>query len=346
MAERLLLGQHGGQQGIGHGQVPPAGGVEAGGAGLHGGLHAGVLQVHQPVFGLKVGWHSCQQTGAGVDHIALVRAQQGVQVVAAEQGVGGFKTGLAERGLAGALPMAQVGGQHAQVGAGAGPGAVAAYAACQLDERAHGRGLDHGPVVIVVAAHFGDGRAEHDEQVVGLGMRVNALADVGQAEHGIRLAAVQGLVKLLFDGRAQQQRVLRVVGTQVDAHALGCALLVQRQRHVHQRLDVGHADEAEADALATCGAAAGVDAVVPRMQRQRGLAGQLGKAGGVVARWELAHIQRDQGGAAAHFALGGLGQVLGAPGGKEVVGAGKCFVVCAVSGVGAEFVHPQAADGG
>ena len=174
-------------------------------------------------------------------------------------------------------------------------------------------------------------------------MRVNALADVGQAEHGIRLAAVEGLVQLLFDGRAQQQRVLRVVGTQVDAHALGCALLVQRQRHVHQRLDVGHADEAEADALGTC-TAAGVDAVVPRMQLQRGLAGQLGKAGGVVAHGELAHIQRDQSSAAAHFALGGLGQVLGAPGGKEVVGAGKCFVVCTVGGVGAEFVHPQAAD--
>ena len=140
---------------------------------------------------------------------------------------------------------------------------MTAYTAGQLDERAHRRWLDHGPIVVVVAAHFRHGRTEHDEHLVGGFIPINALAQVGAVKHRFRLATVEHGVQPLLNGRAQQQRKARVVHAQMHLPACGHALVKQRQRHVHQRLDVGHAHQAKADALG----AVRIKAVVVGVQR-------------------------------------------------------------------------------
>ena len=96
-----------------------------------------------------------------------------------------FKTRFAKRGLAGVLKVAQVGAEHQQVGRFARAAPVPADAPGQLDQRAHRRRLDHGPVVVVVAAHFGDGRSQHDEQMIGFALGIEPLANIGQTEHGL-----------------------------------------------------------------------------------------------------------------------------------------------------------------
>ena len=144
---------------------------------------------------------------------------------------------------------------------------MAAHAASQLDERTHGGRLDHGPVVVVVAAHLRHGRAKHDEHLVGGAVSVNTLAQIGAIKHGVRRATVQHGVQPLLDGRAQQQRKARVVHAQVHLPACGHILAKQSQCYVHQRLDVGHTHQAKADALA----AVWVNAVVVGVQRHGGI---------------------------------------------------------------------------
>ncbi len=74
----------------------------------------------------------------------------------------------------------------------------------------------------MVAAHFGHGAAQHDEQVVGLGVGVDEGAQGGAVQRGVVVvfgtSAVEQGVQLLLNGRAQQQRELRVVHAQVNAH--------------------------------------------------------------------------------------------------------------------------------
>lgn len=93
-------------------------------------------------------------------------------------------------------------------------------------------------------------------------IRIQALAYIRQAEDRLGLAAIQCLIELALDIRANQQRELRMVGAQMNAHPFRRTQPVQRQRNFHQWLDVRHAHQPEADALA----AAGIDTVVLPMQ--------------------------------------------------------------------------------
>ena len=115
-----------------------------------------------------------------------------------------LESGFAEGRPAGFAKVAPVVIEHLHVGHRAGGATVALHTPGQLDQRAHRRRLDHCPVVIVVAADFGDRRAEHDKQVVGRVVPVEPFANIGQAEHGVGLTSVQGLIEPLLDGRADE----------------------------------------------------------------------------------------------------------------------------------------------
>ena len=98
-------------------------------------------------------------------------------------------------------------------------------------------------------------------------MGIQPLADVRQVEYGLRLATIQCLVKLALNVRANQQRKLRVVGTQVNANAFRCTQPVQRQSHLYKRLNICHAHQTKTDALG----ALGINDVVLRVQCQCGV---------------------------------------------------------------------------
>ena len=102
----------------------------------------------------------------------------------------------------------------------------------------------------MVAPDLGDRTAEHDEEVVGLGVGVEAAADLGSSKDRVGRAAVECGVQLVLDGRADQQRILRVVGAEVNLRVFGRAERVEGQCDVDQWGDVRHADQAEADAFA------------------------------------------------------------------------------------------------
>ncbi|MNQ70176.1 hypothetical protein D3C85_848060 [compost metagenome] len=157
--------------------------------------------------------------------------------------------------------MAQVAVEDLHIDLGAGLGAVPPNAAGELDQRAHGRGLDHRPVVVMVAADFGDRRAKHDKQLLRLVEVGQALANVGQREYRIGLLALEGGIQPAFDGRAQQQGKLRVVDAQVNPRACGGTQAKQGEGHIEQRFDIGHAHQAEADPLAAVRIEGGVFAM-------------------------------------------------------------------------------------
>ena len=115
----------------------------------------------------------------------------------------------------------------------------------------------------MVAAHFGDGAAQYDEQMVAFGVGVDQGSQGRALQYGVVSApgstAVEPGVELTLDGRAGQQRKLRVVDAQMHVHfRIDGAQLVDGPCHVVQRSDVGHTDQAHADAFA----ADGVDGVV------------------------------------------------------------------------------------
>ena len=245
-------------------------------------VHAGVLQVGPAAAGqqLVVGWQGdarlCVYRPGCV--CADRSRQKVVQMVGLE--LEGRMLCLKPRFLVGRLVrlfvVAQVTVQHHHVHPAHGPRPVPPHASGQLDERAHGRGFDHGPVVVVVSAHFGHGAAQHDEQVVGLGVAVNEGAQ-GRAEQrrvvvDSGASAVEQGVQLLFDGRAQQQRELRVVHAQVNADLAlqfwrQCVWRVHGEGHVVQRGNVGHADKAQAHALAAGRVGAVVVGVLVQLPR-------------------------------------------------------------------------------
>ena len=91
-------------------------------------------------------------------------------------------------------------------------------------------------------------------------------------------APVQHGIQLMLNVRPGQQRKLRVIHAQMHAH-IGCGRTgaEEGQRHVEQRIDIGHADQAEADLFTGhC-----VDAMVLRIlvQAPCALQHELGKFG-------------------------------------------------------------------
>ena len=127
----------------------------------------------------------------------------------------------------------------------------------------------------MVTAHLGNWRAQHDEQMMLLAMSVQTLANVRKCEHGVGFSAVQGRVQPVLDGRADEQRELRVVGAQMHSATHWSALPEQRQRDLEQGLDVGHSQQAEAHSLATAGVNT-VMLLVQLMGRGQGQPGEFG----------------------------------------------------------------------
>ena len=150
----------------------------------------------------------------------------------------------------------------------------------------------------MVPSYLCDGRAQHDEQMMTLNMGVQALANVGQGKHGLGLAAVQGGVKPVLNGRPDEQRVLRVVAAQMHPAARRRALLEQRQRHLKQGLDVCQPQQAKTHLLATARVNA-VVLLVQRVGRGHGQLGELGMERGLVGA--AFQRQRDQLAAAPGF---------------------------------------------
>lgn len=80
------------------------------------------------------------------------------------------------------------------------------------------------PVHTEIPAGFAHWRRQHHKQLIGFRVAVQAVANIGAGKHRVWLAAVQRAIQLLFDGRAQQQRKLRVIHAQMQAQA-------SRRRH-------------------------------------------------------------------------------------------------------------------
>ncbi len=82
------------------------------------------------------------------------------------------------------------------------------HPARELNQRPHRRGLDHGPVIVVIPSDLGHGRAQHDEQLIPGLHRIDAPPHVGQIEHRGLPTPIQGGIQQMFDPGPQEQRKL------------------------------------------------------------------------------------------------------------------------------------------
>ena len=358
--ERLLLGQHGGQKRIGRRQIPPAGGIEQPArrgcgsrctrpgtpacrlrrsleARQHRQAHALMLQVGQPGAWLQHG--GPDDARPGIDALRRRLGPQHAKLMRLQPQCGRLETRTAVRRIARPPEVPQIGIEHHDVRLAAVTGAMPPHPPGQLDQRAHRRRLDHRPVVVMVASDLGDRRAKHDEDLVRRTTGVDALAHIRQVEDGRRPAPVQRRVDATLDGRADQQRKLRVVDAQVNLHTRRRAQPVQRQSHLDQRFDVGHADQSEADTAATVR----VEGVMLPMQRQRGITCQSGESCGLLVSGNPGQRQRLQPHPPAHF---NLDQPLGTACGEVPVSGLERGRIAAVGDGLAELVEPQTADRG
>lgn len=213
---------------------------------------AGVFEVDEVFLRAKIGPFA--DAAGGVDAGQLLRGEQFAKPVAAQLKILFrfiFKTGPQEYRFTLAFnQMPHIAVEQEQVGAGIDLGPVAADASGKLDDGTHRRGFDDGPVVIVVAPHFGDGRGENNKNLVLFRVPVELLTQFGIGEQGLRIVSFEQVVEALLDGRAHQQRVTRVIDAKMDALIGIRAACEQASGNQSQRVDVGHADEANADALA------------------------------------------------------------------------------------------------
>lgn len=76
---------------------------------------------------------------------------------------------------------------------------MAAHPPGQLDQRAHGRRLDDGPVVIMVSPHFRYRTGQNDKQLILLRVGIQPAANLRPIKHGLSVLAVQGAIQLPFD---------------------------------------------------------------------------------------------------------------------------------------------------
>ena len=336
---------------VGGGCPPPVGGDLALVA-VRGAQHEvgqpGVLQVDEAPAGVQCA--AGVDAGAGVDGLPLLRGQQVAKGMAGEGKLLALEARPAERGAAsGSLELLDVGVEQQDVGL---PGraievAVPLDPPAQLDDRAHGRGFDDGPVVAVVSPHFGDGRREDDEEVVAFRAVFQLVADARQREHGVGLVALERGVQRPLDLGPDQHGVAGVVGAQVNPTAFGGAQAVKAAGDVEERVDVGHPHEAEADPFA----GDGVDAVMVTVQRKRLVAQQRGQlpadvglAAGRVCAADSGDWHVDDGGAPPDFRGGRQpGDAAFDEGAVAGQKARAVRVFAMVAGGGAEFVEPGAA---
>ena len=195
----------------------------------------------------------------------------------------------------------------------------------------------------MVPADLGHRGGQHDEELVGLCAGIELGADFGQREHSISLMTLQTVVQLPLDGRADQQRKLRVVDAQMDAQPFRRSKPVQRQSGLEQGFDVGHAHQTEADALA----AGRVDAMVLLVQFDGSLAHQGCKVlRGLcpVLGWLGWARQRHQHATAAGLGGGKLGKRRTAVAGEGRVRSFKDVGLVAFDLGLPKFVQPGAAD--
>ena len=215
----------------------------------------GVFQIDQTAGGLPALAWTRLNARTGIERLVFGHLQQVFEPVAGEgirpsaQGGLGLEPRAAERGPLWLPQMAQVGVEDQDVGLGARLLAMPLDTSRELDERAHGRGFDHGPVEIPVTPDFAHRRGEHHKEVFVLRMRSQPLLHKGQRKHLLRLAAIAGLVELVLDGRTQGQRKGGMVHTEMDAKALWRAQPVQRPGRIDEGIDMGHAHHAKADPL-------------------------------------------------------------------------------------------------
>ena len=103
----------------------------------------------------------------------------------------------------------------------------------------------------MVPPDFGNRRSENDEEMIGFRAGGKRLLNFRLGKDGLRLLPVEQAIQSLFDGRAHQQWVPRVVNAKVDAlPALGTEA-DQLPRHGNQRIDIGEAHQTKTNFLAT-----------------------------------------------------------------------------------------------
>ena len=251
-----------------------------------------------------------------------------------------FEAGAQKGGLAGAVDqMLDVGVEQQQVGLRESLWPVPADATGELDDGAHRRGFDDGPVVVVIPADLGNRRRQDDENMVRLGVPVEWLAQFGVGKQGSGVVALEQAIQSLLDVRAHQQRVARVIDAQMNALAGGGATGKQAAGDQDQRIDVGHADQAEADAFA----ADRVGLMIGGMQAGNGGLQRLGEIGADLFATGAGNGQRQDVGVATHRGLAQAGQALFDKAGMRGAVTADFAVV---GGFRAEFVKPGTADGG
>lgn len=340
VAEGLFLLQVAGEVGRG---LPPQrdGGFKLAlvlGCALHQVAQAGVFEVDKVALRLQVGTFA--DAAAGIDAGELFLAQDFAEAVTAQlkAWVGVFKTGAQKGGVAGAVgQMFDVAVEQQQVGFVVSLGAMAADAPGELDDRAHRRGFNNGPVVVVIPAHFSNGGGEYDENLIWIRVGVDLLAQFGVFEQRGGVVALEQAIQPLLNGRAHQQRVVRVIDAEVDALPGRCPLSDQIAGDQGQRVDVGEADQAEADALA----AARVGLVVAVMQAGDGGWQGLCQIGTNLFAAGAGDGQRQDFCLAPLRGLVEAGQALFDKGGMGAAVAADGVVI---RGFGSEFVKPGAAD--
>ena len=62
--------------------------------------------------------------------------------------------------------MANIGVEQVEVGSLTCARTMTANSPCQLNDRAHGRGFDDTPVIVMIAANFRDRRRQHYEYLI------------------------------------------------------------------------------------------------------------------------------------------------------------------------------------
>lgn len=116
-----------------------------------------MLQVRQPGPGLQFFRKPRDNSRPGVDHFSFSIWKQFGHGVSCQPEIFGFKTGLAKCWFTWLMEVPQIGIEDAYVRSSTLTLPMAANTPGQLNQRPHGGGLNHSPVVIMVAPDLGDG---------------------------------------------------------------------------------------------------------------------------------------------------------------------------------------------
>ena len=134
------------------------------------------------------------QAGPGINRVDFLFTKQGGEIVRIQRPILlGLKTRVA-KSRPPPFQVLYIGIEQCNVGLSDGTWPMTPHTPYQLDDRAHGRRLDNGPIVIVIAPNLGDGGAQHNEQMID-GVTLQAGAYIWQLKHTQLVAAIQRTVK-------------------------------------------------------------------------------------------------------------------------------------------------------